>query len=331
MHLTLLVPGLLWPAGILRDTTFDLSMPALALLLGRGRRSPVAAGDAWLASAFGLPPLLPAAPLRLLGDGGQPGEGDWLCLDPVHLRIAERAVLLDDPAALALAPGEDEALRSAVAPLLAAFGDIVALRAGRWYLRLSRGVELDVPALPDALGRAVDPGLPAGRDGPAWRRLLAEIQPLLHAQEVNRRREAAGLPAVNSLWPWGGGRLPATLDCAYRRLWTGEPVTTGLGVAAGLVVEPLPARFAAAPGPVLARLDSLATAQAGSDALVWREAFAALERDWLSPALAALRSGRCRGLCLIGTGHGSGLRLDVRRRDLWRVWRRPLALAEAVS
>ena len=98
MHLTLLVPGLLWPREILRDTTFDLPLPALSQLLGRGRRAHFTGEEAWLASVFGIAAPLPAASLRLLGDGGDPAQHEWLCLDPVHWRVGDGAIVLDDPA-----------------------------------------------------------------------------------------------------------------------------------------------------------------------------------------------------------------------------------------
>jgi hypothetical protein len=42
-----------------------------------------------------------------------------------------------------------------------------------------------------------------------WRHAINEAQMVLHAHPVNQARQAAGQPVVNSLWPWGGGRLPA--------------------------------------------------------------------------------------------------------------------------
>lgn len=72
MQLTLLVPGLLLPDAIRTDSVFDLSAPALSLLLGRGQRRELDAN--WLASAFGLPPPLPAAALRKVGAGSSQAD-----------------------------------------------------------------------------------------------------------------------------------------------------------------------------------------------------------------------------------------------------------------
>jgi hypothetical protein len=328
MQLTLLVPGLLWPREILRDTTFDLPLPALSLLLGRGRHLPARSQEAWLADAFGLTLPLPAAPLRLLGDGGSPGDGHWLCLDPVHLRLEERAVVVDDPARLALDADEDKALREALAPVLAELGELVAPVPGRWYLKLAVPPAIEMRDLAEAIGRSADPSLPAGPDGPAWRRRLAEAQILLHGHRVNRAREELGLPVVNSLWPWGLGRLPATACSHIKQLWADEPLLTGLARLAGTAAVAPPTRFAAGSGATLAHLVHLRAAAARYDAMAWREAMSALEADWLAPALAALRRGQLRQLRLVAGGEGRALDVVAGRAALWKIWRKPLALAE---
>jgi hypothetical protein len=328
MHLTLLVPGLLWPREILRDTTFDLPLPALSLLLGRGRRAPLADEEAWLADSFGVDAPLPAAALRLLADGGKPGGDEWLCLDPVHLRLHEWAVIPDDPATLALTTGEDAALRDTVAPLFASLGELLASAPGRWHLHLTQPADIETRPLPDAVGRAVEPTLPGGAQGAEWRRLLAEAQPLLHAHRVNRERIKAGRGTVNHLWPWGGGRLPQNALRPFDRIWTDDPVLKGLGMLAGIEVAPPPARYTRSAGRTLVRLDQLAGASASLDALAWREALAALEADWIAPAVAAATRGAVPPrLTFIATGADRAFRVDAARADLWRFWRKPLPLA----
>jgi hypothetical protein len=329
MHLTLLVPGLLWPREILRDTTFDLPLPALSLLLGRGRRTPLTDMETWLGATFGLPAPLPSAPLRLLGDGGVPGEDHWLCLDPVHLRVEQRALMVDVPTRLALGAEEDAALRDSMAALFD--GEFVAPAAGRWHLRLSMPPAIETLPLHQAVGRPAPPDLPGGPDGPRWRHLLSQAQPLLHAHAVNRSRDDAGLPTINSLWPWGSGRLPSAARRAFDRLLADEPLLRGLGVLAGIETHPLPKRFSAGAGTVLASFEQLSAPAASFDALAWREALTALEAEWLTPALSALRSGACRSITLIAEGNGQTMEVTTDRHDLLRFWRKPLALAELAT
>jgi hypothetical protein len=328
MHLTLLVPGLLWPREILRDTTFDLPLPALSRLLGRGRRVAVPGEEAWLADTLGIAAPLPAAALRLLADGGKPGSDDWICLDPVHLRLHEWAVIPDDPAALALTVEEDAALRDSVAPLFAGLGELVASAPGRWHLHLTRPAAIETRPLSDAIGRAVEPTLPGGPQGAEWRRLLAEAQPLLHAHSVNRERIKAGRITVNHLWPWGGGRLPQNALRPFDLIWTDDPVLKGLAALTGIEAAPVPDRFTTSAGRVLAKLDQLVASSTSFDALAWREALAKLEADWLVPAM---RSGVSPRLTFVAGGHDRALAVTLSAIDRWRFWKRPLNLADLAA
>ena len=328
MHLTLLVPGLLWPREILRDTTFDLPLPALSQLLGRGRRAHFTGEEAWLASVFGIAAPLPAASLRLLGDGGDPAPPAWLGLAPGPWRVGDGAIVLDDPARLDLDADEDQALRELVAPLFAHLGDIVAPAPGRWQLRLRQPAAIQTAPLPTAVGRQVDPALPAGDDGGSWRKLLAEAQPMLHAHRVNRQREARGQPTANSLWPWGAGRLPTAAPTGFRTFWGNDAVMKGLCSLEGIVVEPLPPGFTKVRGDVLARHDALLRSPPSDDAAGWRAALACIEEAWLAPALAAVKSGVLRRLTLVACGHARGVQVTIGRGDLWRFWRKPVALAD---
>ena len=69
----------------------------------------------------------------------------------------------------------------------------------------------------------------------------------------------------------------------------------------------------------------------GADAIAWRDALEAFEAGWLAPALAALRSGRLDGLCLLAPGELGSAELQVSRSDLRKFWRKPRALNELAS
>lgn len=327
MQLTLLVPGLLLPEPVLNDMVFDLAAPALSLLLGRGQRIETDAD--WQARAFGLAPPLPAAALRKVGSGGT-APGTWICLDPVHWEVTREGVSLADPARLALDAGEAAALVAAVAPLFADWGELEASHPQRWELRLSRSLLLETRPLPDCIGLRVDPALPGGLDGAEWRRRLAEAQTLLHAHQVNRQRDGLGKPVVNSLWPWGQGALPEQAHTDFDAVWSDDPVVAGLCALAAVPCLAPPAAYQPASGNVLCRLDHLLHPALALNAMNWRNALLALERDWIAPAVAALKSGECQALRLIGTDiHGAPRAVlhSLVRGNLWRFWRRPLPLA----
>jgi hypothetical protein len=274
---------------------------------------------------------LPAAALRLLGEGGEPGDEDWLCLDPVHLDVDRRGVKLADPAALALDAGEDAALREALAPLFTDLGQLSATLPGHWHLRLADDRGLVTRALPDAVGDYVDPALPGGNSGARWRRLLADAQTILHAHPVNRARDSAGKIVVNHLWAWGEGRLPGSIAAPFDTLWTRDTVLLGLARASGIAGRPLPAAFEAGRGSIAAVIDDLAAPSRALDALAWCEALERIEHDWIAPALDAVMGGRCAALHVTAFGPDASLDVDINRLDLLKFWRRPQPLARLAA
>lgn len=327
--LTLIVPGLIWTRQALADLTFDLPLPAFTTLLGRGRlrHLPPADTTAVLAAAAGMTSPLPAAALRRLALRGESDEDAWLCLDPIRLRFAERSMIVDDPRSLQLSTEESAALAASLASVFASLGHIDVLSPGMWNLRLSAEAPAFAP-LSEAAGRSAAP-LPGGAAYAPWRQALSEAQILLHDHPLNKAREADGKPAVNSLWPWGGGRLPAPGDSRNDALWSGDPVAAGVARLLGIAHADLPAAFAASTARhPLAIHDAMESPARGADAIAWRDALEAFEAGWLAPALAALRSGRLDGLCLLAPGELGSAELRIDRRDLWKFWRKPRPLSE---
>ena len=159
---------------------------------------------------------------------------------------------------------------------------------------------------------------------------------VLHAHPVNQARAAAGLPVINSLWPWGGGRLPEPGThpgaAAHDVLWSDDPVARGIARLRQIEGATLPPAFkvVGARRP-LAVFDALEQPARSGDAIVWRDELARFEADWLAPALADLRSGRLGALRLVAPGEFAAAELLVNRGDLWKFWRKPRALAELVA
>jgi hypothetical protein len=331
--LTLIVPGLIWTRQALADLTYDLPLPAFTALLGRGRLSRRQPQDtaATLAEVSGLATPLPAGALRWFALREHPGDFNWLCLDPVRLRLQQRSVVVDDPRQLDLSAAECAALAVSLAPTFAALGQLEVVSPHAWNLRLYATAPA-FQALPGAIGRSVSP-LPLIPDYAPWRHALNEAQMILHAHPVNQAREAAGRPQVNSLWPWGGGCLPEFGNSTEARhhdaLWSSDPIAQGIARLLQIDSAHLPERFtpAAARAP-LAVFDAMEQPAGVGDALVWREQLARFEAEWLAPALAALRSGQLDSLRLLAPGDLAAAELQVSRHDLWKFWRKPRALTE---
>ena len=331
--LTLIVPGLIWTRQALADLTCDMPLPAFSRLLGSGRlqHGPPQGTAETLAEVTGLGAPLPVAALRRLAlrqHSGRHDDGDWLCLDPVRLRLMERTMIVDDPRSLNLTAEEAAALALSLAPILAELGDLEAISPQAWNLRLAAGAP-PFAALPEAIGRAAA-ALPLDPAYAPWRRALNEAQMLLHSHPVNQAREAAGQPLVNSLWPWGGGRLPESANGAgaHDALWSDDPVAQGIARLLRIECRALPERFTGADTAALAIFDALEQPARVGDAGAWRDGLARFEADWLAPALAALRAGRLDALRLLAPGDLAAAELRLHRHHIWKFWRKPRAVTE---
>lgn len=331
MQLHLVLPGLLWPGKALRDTAFDLDLPALAWLLGRGRQvwhlpQPL---ENWLCQAFGIehrePPL---AALRLLGEGKDPGEELWLCADPARLHIEQRRLSLA-VGNTDISAAEMQQMVKALAPHLTEVGEFHAGAPGHGYLKLRKHPRL-VTLPPSAAAGNSNP-LPSGEDAALWRRLGNEAQMLLHTLPLNAQRESEGRPVLNSLWFWGAGRLSPPVSEAvsiYQLILGDHPLLRGLAAWSGIAHSPAPATPDGLSHTTLLLLDQLQTSARQLDAMAWRAALAEIERDWLQPLRRALRAGRIDSLRLTALGDEACLDLTLTRADPLKFWRRPKPLHE---
>ncbi len=323
MHCRLLLPDL--PPLVAATPQLPPGLAALSRY-GQVTASPECEAASWLCRAFGAERQqdVPAAPYALLGDGGTPGSGYWLRADPVAVQLMRnRLVLLAGGAA---APSGEEAAQfvETLNRHFAADGlCFSAPHPWRWYLRLPAAPALRTHSLAEAEGRDIRHFLPAGEDGARWRKRLNEAQMLLHAHPLNAAREAAGKPPVNSIWPWGGGTLSQPLAAPCDRLYGDDPLARGLAIAAAIPHAPLPPAFPQNPEPAAAPLfvmenlgDTMRQDAARKDALE------RLDRDWLAPAVAALRRGNIGRLTVIAPGERGAIEITLTRPDLWKFWRR---------
>lgn len=337
VSLTLVVPGLLWPAQALADLSQGLALPALCRLLGSGRRmaTPAASSQELIARRLGFATPLPAAALRHGALGLATPEGHCICLDPIHLGFVERKMMIGDPQALALDMTEAKALAVSLAPTFAAFGELQVAAPNAWHLRLASGqAEPATTPLPDLIGRRADLGL-AMLDKP-WRQALNDAQILLHAHPVNQAREAAGKPVVNSLWPWGGGSIStaAATTPQTTTLWTEALELQGLARHLGLASAPLPTAWpGSATGNIIALLDNLAGPARRADGQAWREELVRLERDWFASLSA--NPPACLRIEFSSNSDGSdgshGMSFEstrgTRLADRFAFWRKPATLS----
>ncbi|KLD75345.1 phosphoglycerate mutase [Xanthomonas hyacinthi] len=284
----------------------------VARAFGRAERERLESGsEAQLRRHFALPPgHWPVAALTRQLDAGDAGDGVWLRADPAYVvPDMQGARLMAHGDMLAIDAIDLAALLPSLQELFAESGlALDAPEPSRWYLRLDPGSVLPEFAAPaQVLGADLFDHLPQGEGGRRWRALLTEAQVLLHQHPWNRERGARGQPAINSLWFWGGGALPATVTSAHAQVRSREPLLRALTQAAGIDAEQAP------------RVDALVDLRQ----LRAPEQFVG---EVMQPLLEALRLGELQHLLL---DFEDGVRFRIQREQRWRFWRRPLARLDA--
>jgi len=331
MPLDLLVPDLLAPAEAPKGLR-DLRLPALEKWLARAdvERSAAVGPDAWLARRYGLVPPPPVAAIALAGEDA-PRAGEWLRGDPVHLRIDGDSLVIHDASVLAL--GLEDA-RALVAALQAHFAQdglrFHAVAADRWYVEVPQGEQPSTVPLDEARGRNAFGLLPSGGKRINWASAITEAQMVLSAHEVNQRREAAGEPAVNSVWFWGEGRTPGPLGRRYDEIHADAPFARGLGRLSAATVRRRPEGIGEVdllpePQSALVVLDPLTAPMHRVAIDEWRAAADAMDERWFRELGAAIeRFGTVR-IVLPRAGDTLVATLGPAARRRWLRRARPLA------
>ena len=288
---------------------------------------------AWLASGAPSPQLRALAPAAAaaMAWGAAPLAADdplqyWLAT-PVHYFAGLDSVHLHPAGLLQL---EDAQQRRLSIDFVRAFaGSNWALQSLQQRELLLLGPRLCVSGDASVALTAADPsaGLPRGPGAARLQRLGSELELWLHEHEINVERQALGELPVTTLWLWGNEPAPgagAVLDAPAdliaaapraARLYGRDTYAEALWRLQASTSLPLPAGF---DSTLLQPEHSSIVLLSAQHAEGPMTALQSLERDWVAGALQALRSGRIAGLRLLAGAHAYRLR----RRDLWRLWRR---------
>ena len=185
----------------------------------------------------GVDASLPAAAITrefLVGDAA---DALWLSADPAWVQPDMTGARLLACGQLHLGMDEAQALAEPLLPVFAEAGmQLLVSTPDHWHVRLPPG--LDVPkfdAPEQAMGEDMTQHLPTGKEGRPWRILLNDIQILLHQHPLNAQRQARALAPVNSLWLWGGGRLPQPMRSAQNGTISDDLLLCALAARADVV------------------------------------------------------------------------------------------------
>lgn len=331
MPLDVVVPDLL-PAADAPPAQRELRLPALERWLARAAlaRRPEANLPALLASAYAIEPPAPVAALSLLADCGV-RDGCWLRADPVHVSVGSDAITLHHPSVLEATREEAAALTAALQALFGEDGfEFRAATPERWYVRVPEGEVPRTTPLEEALQRNVFGLLPRGRGRVNWPSALTEAQMLLTSHPVNSERESRRRPAINGVWFWGEGALPARVAQPYSLVYAQDPFARGLALLSGArAVEPpasLDGLDAVREGEtLLAIVEGPSRALQRGDIDAWADAARRLDDRWFVNLTDAVeRFGAVR--IILPTGRDT-LVAQVTAGTRWRWFRRGRPLA----
>jgi len=270
---------------------------------------------------------LPVAAVTRVLDLGVIDKGWWLRADPVHLRTEGGRLVLLPGQMLDIRLEEAQQMAGEIAEAYAGQGWLIkAPRPDRWYLKPPRAPKITTTPISIVAGHDIHPYLPHGRDGMAWHGILTEMQILLHTANANASREERGAPPINSLWFWGGGRLPSIKPSSWAKLWSEEPVSLALARLSETPTAGIPESFAhwqraAGGGAHLVLLDLARPTLSADEAERWFSFVEHLDKYWIAPALEALRSSSLAQLELV-TDLGQRFVLGAKQLRRWYMRRR---------
>ena len=203
--------------------------------------------------------------------------------------------------------------------------DISAIADGQYLMRLKKlEAPSHYPHILSVLGKSVNPYIEQSRGNLAWYRLVNEMQMFLHQHAINHERAARGLPAINSLWFWGGGSAAAASEASLR-WYCDDALLNRFAVSRGLQPESLQAIDESPPVDAAAIVDLRLLELLKSDARGELEpVLLDIDSRLLRPLLSA-RRGR-RGPLLLRAGFDCDFYLPPSAN--WKFWRRPRSLAD---
>jgi hypothetical protein len=330
--LTLIVPGI--GAALARATQGGSAATAqLAHVAGRGvlerewNRGDVEADlRPWqrglLAALELYPKPFASAAVSALGSRlAHPGEY-WMHLEPVHFAAGlDRLAYLPLEGETRILETERTSLAGVLDEHLQSLGmELHTLADGTWCARRAEAFAVATSNPEAAASNELQLALPRGPDAGALRRLMTELQMLLHDHPVNESRARRGLPAINAVWVWGQGRVPESTPAGtLPQVFADDSYALGICALHSRSAEPVPAVC-----------EALISAIAGSRralAVIPADDVEALQTQWIGPLTAALSSRKLARLdFILDDWH---LQLD--RAALRRFWRKARPPSEWVN
>ncbi len=225
-------------------------------------------------------------------------DSPLVCADPVHFRADRDSAALIPADMLQLSDSESDALLESINDFLLPDSLHVSRTAsGQWLMSGKDGREL--PSYPPSFlaHRNASAFLSEDEASGSWRRLMTELQMLLHAHPVNKEREQQRRLPVNSVWFWGGaslrsGELAAGITPTSLRLFADDRFAVAIARHLGVSCEPLAAFDPTSDHPHTLIVDTrLTQAMFADDETGINEAEQHIVIQWIAPIQARIDAG----------------------------------------
>ncbi len=152
-------------------------------------------------------PKIPNAALAWQQAGNKTGSAYWLFAAPVHLVLQRDSFSLAEPTPLPLEKDEIDALTSAFNQHFKQDNMQFFWHENTWFLSLQHNPRIETTVPERAINKDIAIFLPTGEGAIKWATFQNELQMLLFEHPINQAREAKRLPAINSIWCYGGGQI----------------------------------------------------------------------------------------------------------------------------
>ncbi len=306
-------------------------LPALEMLLSRGRSKPFKTGGDSGIFAETAQENISYAQQRLAGEDEQPKSHDsgfWYCADPVYLKADRDQVILTHPASIQIQNSEADALIDAFNQLFKEDG-IQLWRASmgegdveRWYLRSEQPWQLVNTPLDQIEGKGIRDWMSQGVDALRWNKVIAEVEMLFFGHPVNQRRSERGEPMISSIWLWGELNRQPPLHLEWDLIVGVHPLLKGVSRLQRIPLlkpDTLIDALISYSGNGLMMIDDLPNLQRYG---LYQEAILSLqklEQQLFQPLLSALWQGKLNELTI---QPANGAIYTISRANLMRFWRR---------
>lgn len=243
------------------------------------------------------------------GATNQRAAGFWLRVQPIHFIAGlDRITTVVLRGAGRMTAAERSSLDPMFAEHLRSAGLELHAANDEWLLQSASPLGLQTVTPEFAAANPVSEILPRGADAGPIRRLMTEMQMLLHEHPVNARRQARGAPAINAVWVHGEGMLSDVSSVSLPAGYGEDPFLRGIYRLHDQTVGAKPADanslLAQLRGPAVAVIDA-------PDPDV-------LETQWLAPLARVLLRGAISNLTLVF----DAWQVTVERTDMFKLWRR---------